>query len=395
MKIVQINSVYEYGSTGKIVSELHRALKNTGYDSFVFCSNYKDVDHNIFCIGSSLSKIIHSILSRFTGLQGYFSFIATYRLLRNMDEIIPDVVHLHNLHSNYINVNMVLDYLSEKQIPTIITLHDCWLFTGHCCHYTQDACDRWINGCGKCPSIHKWNKSWFFDTSSKIWKDRKDRFGNIKSLTVVGVSDWITNEAKKSIFKRNAKFKRIYNWIDLNIFMPQKKKEKNEVPLILSVAQGWSEKKGLYDILHVADELPEFRFVLIGDHPNIKVPDNVEFIGKISKTEQLVVWYQKADVYLHLSYQETFGKVIAEALACGTPAVVYNVTAMPELIGPGCGCTVKIGDWKAAKQEIVRILRNPELFDQARTFAEKEFDIKKLTKEWISLYLSVSNREEN
>lgn len=378
MKVVQINAVYEYSSTGRTTMELDLALKRLGHKSYVFCTNKADEENGIFCMGSSSSRAIHGFLSRLTGLQGYFSFHATRSMLKKLDEIKPDVVHLGNLHGNYIHVNMLLDYLIKNQIPTVITLHDCWLFTGHCCHYLEDNCNRWQYGCGKCPSRRKWNKSWFFDRSAKVYRDRKERFTKLKRLTVVGVSDWVTNECRKSFMKENAEFCRIYNWIDLDTFVP-KAHEENSRPMILSVSHEWSEVKGLSDIVNIAKENQDCDFVLVGGMPqNYDIPSNMKAVGMVNDVKELVKYYQKADIFLHLSYQETFGKVIAEALACGTPAIVYDVTAMPELIGPGCGMVVPKGDWKRAGNAIRELLSRKCDPQNVRNFSEENFDKEKL-----------------
>ena len=392
MKIVQINAVYEYSSTGRIVKELSNYISSEGHESYVFCTNTADPENNVFCVGTKLGRKIHGILSRITGLQGYFSTISTKKVLRQLSKISPDIVHLHNLHANYINVNLLLDYLVEKQIPVVITLHDCWFFTGHCCHYLEDGCDKWKVGCGNCPAKHKWNKSWFFDQSAKVYSDRLNRYEKLKSLAVVGVSDWITNESKQSMFKNKSEFCRIYNWIDLKQFSPQAHGV-NKRKRILSVSQSWSDIKGLSDIINIAQTIPEFDFVMVGEMPsNITLPDNVKAVGVINNIESLVAEYQKADLFLHLSYQETFGKVIAESLACGTPAVVYDVTAMPELIGDGCGSVVSLGDWKAASDAIQKVERYRR--DKCRKYAEENFDMNKLLQQWIELYNCIKSTSE-
>ncbi|RHG67621.1 glycosyltransferase [Mediterraneibacter gnavus] len=392
MKIVQINAVYEYSSTGRIVKELSNYISSKGHESYVFCTNTADSENNIFCVGTKLGRKIHGIFSRITGLQGYFSTISTKKVLKQLSRISPDIAHLHNLHANYINVNLLLDYLIEKQIPVVITLHDCWFFTGHCCHYLEDGCDRWKTGCGNCPAKHKWNKSWFFDQSGKVYSDRLKRYEKLKSLTVVGVSDWITNESKLSMFKNKSEFCRIYNWIDLNQFSP-KAHEVNKRKRILSVSQSWSDIKGLSDIINIAQVTPEFDFVMVGEMPsNIALPDNVKAVGVINNLESLVAEYQNADLFLHLSYQETFGKVIAESLACGTPAVVYDVTAMPELIGDGCGAVVSLGDWKAASDAIQKVEHYRR--DKCRKYAEENFDMNKLLQQWLDLYNCIKSTSE-
>ena len=254
----------------------------------------------------------------------------------------------------------------------------------------EDNCDRWQYGCGKCPAKHKWNKSWFFDRSAKVYRDRKERFTKLKSLTVVGVSDWITNECRKSFMKENARFYRIYNWIDLSMFVPMQH-EKNERPMILSVSQGWSDVKGLSDIINIARENDACDFVMVGDMPEkIDLPANIKAVGIVNEVKKLVNYYQKADVFLHLSYQETFGKVIVEAMACGTPAVVYNVTAMPELVGPGCGIVVPKGDWKAAGNAMRELLANEYEPMNARLFIKEKFNKDKSLVEKINIITDTS-----
>jgi len=395
IKVVQINAVYEYSSTGRITMDLDLALKREGHLSYVFCTNVHRPEDDIYCMGSAFSRKIHAFLSRLTGLQGYYSKNATRKMLRKLDEIQPNVVHLGNLHGNYIHVNMLLDYLVKQQIPTIITLHDCWLFTGHCCHYLEDHCDRWQYGCGKCPAKHKWNKSWFFDRSAKVYADRKARFEKLNALTVVGVSDWVTNECRRSFMKKNARIKRIYNWIDLNTFSP-KARQLNERPRVLSVSQGWSRIKGLHDIIQIAKEHPDYDFVLVGENAEeVEIPANMTQLGMINDVTRLAEQYRMADVLLHLSYQEAFGKVVAEALACGTPAIVYDVTALPELIGPNCGEVVALGDWKAAGTALEKLISNAafnasENMNPCREYAISCFNKEALIKEWIELYKEMS-----
>lgn len=393
MRVVQINAVYEYSSTGRTTKEIHLELKRRGYQSYVFCTNYEDPFCNVYSMGTKISRGFHGLMSRLTGLQGYYSLGATIKLLRKLDEIKPDVICLRNLHGNYIHVNMLLDYLNKYQIPTVVVLHDCWLFTGHCCHFLEDNCYKWQENCGKCPAKHKWNKSWIFDWSKRVLNDRRKRFTKLNNLTVIGVSDWITDQCKKSFMKTNAQFTRIYNWVDLDTFFPIEKKI-NRRPRILSVAQVWSKVKGLSDIISVARENPFFDFVMVGKLPDdIELPANIVALGILNDIYKLREQYQNADVLLHLSYQETFGKVIAEALACGTPAIVYDITAMPELIGDGCGKVVHKGDWKSASKALGEVLQTPNNPMNISGFVERNFSKKFLIEQTIDVFLQMDLKE--
>ena len=251
MKILQINAVNKIASTGRMCYEISTFLEKRGDECVTAYSKGPSVNaEKEFIIGNQWDTKLHGLLSRVSGKQGYFSFIATKRLLAYMDAFSPDIVLLGNLHGNYINIPMLLKFLAEKNIATVVVLHDCWFYTGKCCHYTVDNCYKWQQSCGDCPSLKKYNKSWFFDKTHDILEDKKILFGAIPRLAVIGVSDWITNEAKKAPVFQNAKeIVRIYNWIDLESFQPCKDSGLRErlhlenKKIILCVASGWNKEK--------------------------------------------------------------------------------------------------------------------------------------------------------
>lgn len=346
MKIVQINAVYEYSSTGRTTKEMHLSFLERGFQSFVFCTNHQDKENFIFKIGGKVDYNLHALFSRIIGLQGYFSYIPTIKLLKQLGEIHPDVVILRNLHANYIHLPLLLKYLAKYDIPTVVVLHDCWLFTGHCCHYTEDGCYKWQIECNNCAILHKYNKSLFFDFSRKIFRDKQVLFGQIKRLAVIGVSNWVINEAKSSLLGQAKLLQRIYNWVDLEIFKPYHTDEfrktlgVNEQFVVLGVAQSWSEQKGLSLFISIAQEFKDIKVILIGAiSVQQELPDNLISVGIVNDVRHLVQYYSMADVFINPSIQETFGKVSAEALACGTPVIANDATASPELVGD-CGYVV-------------------------------------------------------
>lgn len=344
MKVLQINAVSGISSTGRTCSELSDYLNNNGHEGYIAYSAGIPY-HKGYKIGSSFDAKMHGLYSRVFGTQAYFSKNATRKLLTYISDLKPDVVHLRNLHSNYINIKLLLNYLAENDIPTIITLHDCWFYTGKCTHYTVDNCYKWQANCGGCPRLKKDNPSWFFDYTRSMLLDKKEWLTAIPRLAVIGVSDWITNEARKSFLSSAKIVTRIYNWIDLDIFKPAKYetiREKLKIKdsfVILGVASGWSNSKGLDKFIMLAEILPnDIKIVLVGKiNKNVQIPKNIIQINETHNVKELVEYYSMADVYLHLSQEETFGKTIAEALSCGTPAIVFNTTACKEIIGEGCG----------------------------------------------------------
>ncbi|MBQ3226299.1 MAG: glycosyltransferase, partial [Clostridia bacterium] len=263
MKVVQINAVYGVASTGRIVKGIHDLAAQEGIEAYAAYSQGRAEGENVFHFGSKREQKLHALLSRITGLQGYFSKRGTRELLKKLDEIKPDVVHLHNLHSNNINLKMLLTYLAEKDIATVLTLHDCWFFTGKCCYFTMANCDNYQKACGNCPNLKTDNKSLFFDRSSKMLLDKKKWFGKIPRLWVVGVSDWVTNLAKQSVvFPKNTRFQTIYNGIDTERFVPTESTIKQELGLenkfvALGLAMEISKRKGYDDFVALSNILPE------------------------------------------------------------------------------------------------------------------------------------------
>lgn len=399
MKILHINSVSKTGSTGRICEEISSYLNDHKHEGHIAYS-VGDSFEKGYKIGTSLDSKIHSLFSRITGKQAYFSKYSTKKLLNYIEDLNPDVIHLHNLHANYINLPILLEFLSLKDIPTVITLHDCWFFTGKCTHYTQDNCYKWKTNCGKCPRLKKDNPSWFFDQTSNLHKDKKMLFNNIPRLAVIGVSDWIVNEAQQSFLSSANHMTRIYNWIDCDIFKPNDSKmlrEKYSLTdafLILGVASNWSENKGLDKFIRLANVLPkETKIVIVGNIPvDIVLPENIIHIQEIHQTQDLVDWYSAADLFMNLSLEETFGKVTGEALACGTPAIVPNSTANPELIGEGCGYVVEDLSINTLLKTLSIVQKDGKNYysKQCRDFAEKYFDKKERIEDHIEVYLRVS-----
>lgn len=365
MKVIHVNAVIGTGSTGRIVSELASGLSERGVTAQVAFS-LGDGRPGDYRIGNVLEHKAHALASRVSGRQAYFSTRGTRGLLAYLREQEPDVVHLHNLHANYVNLPMLLQYLSMRDIPTVLTLHDCWFFTGKCCHYTLDQCSRWTSGCGSCPRLKKDNPSWFFDRTAEAWRDKKTLLGQIPRLGVIGVSDWITAEAERSMLMKASLLERIYNWVDTDVFKPGGDSDglgishRDPQFTILGVASRWDGSKGIDDFLRLGELIDQGilnshtstrtvrdvpRIVLVGElGQRVSLPQSVTLLGPVESQSELASIYSSASVLLQLSCEETFGKVTAESLACGTPAIVYDSTANAELIGSGCGYAVAAGD---------------------------------------------------
>lgn len=399
MKVLQINAVYKNLSTGRICSELHDFLKNNDSECVTVYGNKRGNYDDTLFLGNIIVQKGHALKTRLFGKIGYYSTKQTKRLLSFIEEYKPDIVQLHNLHSNFVNIPALLDYLGKKDIPTAITLHDCFFYTGGCMHYTVNNCFKWQTKCVDC----KFNGlSWFFDKTEKMFSDKKRLFNNIPRLAVIGVSEWITNEAKKSPVLGGAKIiKTVYNGIDLGVFKKMNSDFKKNhgienCKVILGVASGWSDKKGLNVFLELSKRLAENeRIVLVGNMPKRVLSKNIIHISATDNVEELVGIYNSADVFLQASKEETFGKVVAEALACGVPIVTNNMTANPELVDEKTGIILNNDDFDVCNiySAIKEVIKNGKDFYDCRKRAEQMFDIRLTYDKYFKIYKDLINKK--
>ena len=341
MKVLAINAVYGISSTGRGCLELHDYLVREGHSFLTVYGNDKGKYEDAKFVGNLFTRKFSALLSRITGKTGYSCLLNTKKIIKTIEGYKPDVVHIHNIHANFVNIHKLLEYLAKKDIPTVVTLHDCFFYTGGCTHYTTNGCFKWKIKCEKCK--FKTN-AWFFDRTAKMFGDKRRLFNDIKNLAVVGVSDWITKEAKQSPIFKNAKIiERIYNGIDLSVFRPRATdfKEKyglNGKKVVLGVASGWSEKKGLKVFCNLAEKVDDsYAVVLVGNVKGSNLSNKIIHIPSTDNVEELVDIYNGADVLLQSSKEETFGNVVAEALASGIPVITNDSTANPELVDEKCG----------------------------------------------------------
>lgn len=395
MKILQINAVYNLSSTGKLNADFQNYVNSHTEHTCKTAFSYGGTVEDGYIIGSDFDRRIHGFLSRLTGKQAWYSKQTTKNLINYIDEYSPDIIQLGNLHGNYINFPMLVDYIAKKDIATVFTLHDCWAFTGRCTHYTIDKCYKWKTGCFECPRLSKDNNSWFIDKSKELWQEKRLLWGKIPRLAMVGVSQWILDEAKKSPLMENVKiFKRIYNSLDSNTFKPVTSNIREQYGLtdkkiILGVSPGWIECKGIFEIIELCKVLPDdYQIVLVGKMSSSIPKGNIIHIPATEDVNELAKWYSAADVFITMSMEETFGKVSAEALLCGTPVVCLNSTASPELIGDGCGYVCKSNTVEEFKDLVIKVVENGKDYysDSCIKFARENFNTEKNLQEYLNLY---------
>jgi putative colanic acid biosynthesis glycosyltransferase len=353
IKVLQINVVANFGSTGRIAEEIGLRSQEQGWESYIAFGRKESLSKsNLIKIGCNKDVYYHVLKTRLFDRHGFGSKKATEILVERIEILKPDILHLHNLHGYYINIRVLFDYLSKVDIPVVWTLHDCWAFTGHCTYFDSVGCNKWETGCHNCPQRLSYPNSWGFDASKKNYKQKQELFNSLSNLTIVPVSEWLAELVSRS-FLRYYPIKVIRNGVDLKQFTPKNPNDiRNRLNLqdklvILGVANGWTKRKGLSDFIELSERLEcNSKIVLIGlNKKQIKeLPQNIIGVERTESVGELAEFYSLADIFINPSVEESFGLVTIEAMACGTPVVVYNATASPELVSPETGFIVSKGD---------------------------------------------------
>ena len=400
MKVLFINTVCGRSSTGGIVRDIADLLQEKGDESLCLYGRYHAPAHlNAQRIDTQLEVYAHVIKTRLFDRQGFGSARATRRAIKAIEQYQPDIIHLHNLHGNYLNIRL-FSYLKESNFPVVWTLHDCWPFTGHCTHYIYDRCEKWKDGtCGRCQRRTEYPASYLQDRSRKNFQDKKAIFTGCKNLTITTVSDWLADQVRQSFLKEYP-VRRVYNGVSLEQFAPVESGMRRSLGIeegqvmILCVTDGWSNRKGLDHVVAAAEAIREkglpYRIVMVGVQKKLhkRPPEEIIALSRTDSRQQLVELYSCADVMWNPSSVETFGLVNIEALACGTPVITMNTTACPETVDSTCGRVIDAGadvveSLLRAVQELA--CQGSSLSDACRNRAES-FSKEKSYANYLELY---------
>ena len=404
MKIAQINMVVG-GSTGNIMRQIATCARSHGHEAITYSSpsfsrshpetfpQYEG--HRYF--GTPFNHAIHYVLGRLTGRNGCFSYFTTKKLVKELKEFSPDILHLHNLHNWCIHLPTLFRYIKENDIRVIWTLHDCWTFTGQCPHFDMIQCEKWKTGCHDCPQTNAYPES-MVDATRRGYAFKKKWFCGVKNMTLVTPSHWLAELTKQS-FMGQYPVTVIQNGIDLNIFQPTQSyfRETHGIRpdqfLLLGVAFDWGHRKGLDVFIELAKRLDDrFRLVLVGTNETVdtKLPDNIVSIHRTESQKELAEIYTAADIFINPTREDTLPTVNMEALACGTPVVTFRTGGSPEIINEKCGSIVAKNDIDALEREILRICAQRPYTKEACAERANHFDMCARFEEYVNLYHTVS-----
>jgi putative colanic acid biosynthesis glycosyltransferase len=397
-KLFQINSVVNSGSTGRIAEEIGQLAIKNGWRSYIaYGRDDRPSESQLIKIGNDWGIKWHGLQTRLFDKHGLASKKATNELVEKINEIKPNIIHLHNLHGYYLNIEILFHYLASAGIPVVWTLHDCWTMTGHCAHFSFIGCEKWKTQCEHCPQKKGYPASYLMDRSFKNYQLKKDLFTSVPQMTLVPVSNWLANIIKDSFLKIYP-IKIIYNGVDTKVFSPcsiteirQKYKIPENTFIMLGVASVWSERKGLKDFIQLSESLKNNEMIVLVGLTNKQMknlPSNILGISRTENVHQLAELYSLADVFVNPTWEDNFPTTNIEALGCGTPVITYRTGGSPEAITPETGFVVEQGDMIGIRNAIDIIKKRGKTFysKACRNRAVNYFDKRDRYLEYFKVY---------
>ncbi len=393
MKIVQINAVCGNGSTGKICVDISKLLTEKGIENYIFYSQGEsDYPLGIKYTNEKYLKL-QALKSRVFGNFGFNSGKATKNLIKELERIKPDIVHMHNIHSQNIHLEILFDYFRKSGIKVYWSFHDCWALTAYCTHFAMIDCDKWKTGCYNCPQRKSY--SWFFDKSKQLYERKKAIFEGV-NITIVTPTEWLTDIVKDS-FLKDYDCQILRYGLDTELFKPtegnfREKYNLQDKKIVLGIAFGWGVKKGLDVFIELSKRLPkDYQIILVGtsDEVDKQLPENIISIHRTSNQRELAEIYTASDVFVNCTRQETFGLVNIEALACGTPVITFKAGGSPEAVDESCGSVVEINDVEGMKKEILCVCEEkPYSAEACRARVVSNFEKNTNYQKYLEVYLN-------
>lgn len=404
MKVMQINCVYKSGSTGKIVYDIHTALKESGIESVVCYGRGKKMcESGVYKTCGEVEGKLNNFISRITGIAYSGCFFATNRLLARIKKEKPDVVHLHCINGFFVNIYRLVSYLKKHKIPTVITHHAEFLYTANCSYAFE--CEKWKDGCGKCPSARKAVNSYFFDFTRANFKRMKRAFEGFDMLVSAAVSPWVQKRAGMSPIFADKRNVTVLNGIDCNVFKPQGYREKLRAELeilpdkkvIIHVTADFDDaRKGGKYVRELAQKLKDSAvIVVVGNRREPEnLPENIIALGRVENQRKLAEYYSMADLCLIASSRETFSMPVAESLCCGTPVTGFKAGGPEAITIPEFSEFVEHGDVNGLCAAVCRMLKQKFDREVILEIAAEKYSKKAMVDGYIRLYNEVFEKRE-
>jgi glycosyltransferase involved in cell wall biosynthesis len=348
-KLVHINYSDVFGGSAKLAQSVINSQSEI--ESSYLCARPVRTDSKLlgWGIGGKAGiglKVLHKVACMRNSWFGDTAGILDGLYLRQIANEKPDVIHIHNIHGSWFSLRLLPKLLAIA--PVVWTIHDEWAYTGHC--VATFGCEKWRQGCGDCPSLQTMI-ALKRDTTAKNWERRNDIYHQIAddNIAMVAVSHWLGERIRQSGIWPG-RIEVIPNGVDTKAFYPIDREVARRqlgiaenAKVLLYIAQGGIAnpfKNGLlfYNMLNHLPGNKKFQAVVlggpVGEYANgSKIP--IISPGYISDERVLRMYYSAADLLVYPTRADTFGLVVSEAMACGTPVLATRVGGVTEQIIEG------------------------------------------------------------
>lgn len=398
MKVLMINSVCGIRSTGRICTDLAELLEEAGHECKIAYGRENVPDRYkkyALRIGGTESVYAHALKARLFDKAGFGSKKATQRLIKQIKDYAPDIIHLHNLHGYYLHIGVLFKFLKKYNKPVLWSFYDCWSFTGHCAHFDFNGCEQWKTGCEKCRFKQEYPAS-LLSKAAKNYQKKKELFFGVPKLKIIVPSLWMQRMVENSYMKEYP-IHVLPNGIDTSLFLREQNdfKAKNSLQdkfIVLGVSSFWTKMKGLDVFNRLAEDLDKekFQIVLVGKAEDDVLSKQILHIPATNNIQELCALYSMADVFVNPTLQETQGLTTVESFACGTPAIVFNSGGAAECVDNTSGIVVERGDYETLKENVMRMQRGEVNFEVEDCIcAAQKYEAKELYRRFIQLYEEV------
>ena len=402
MKILQVNCVYQKGSTGKIVADIHFELLKQGIQSVVCYGRGKQIKQpSIYKTCSEWYSKFNHLFTRFSGIMYGGLFFSTQKLISIIEQEQPDIVHLHCINGYFLNIYRIVSYLKKHKVNTVLTLHAEFMYTANC--GISYECEKWKTGCGNCSNFKRYTESYFIDGTHRSWTLMKKAFDGFDNLVVTSVSPWLESRAKQSPILGHAQHTTVFNGLDTSIFKCYNNlntREKYGIDQYQSLvfhatasfATDILSLKGGRFVCELAKRCPNVLFVVAGPYASgLDIPVNVKLLGKVSDQVELAKLYSMADVTLITSRRETFSMVTAESLCCGTPVVGFKAGGPESIAIQDFSFFVDYADVDSLQRALNKFMKSQWNREQLSKKAQSFYSREVMTHNFIQVYNQILN----
>ena len=354
---------------------LLNAIRKMGIDARMYV-HHSQVDRPdvVYHPNSRSGLFLNDTLSRVEKGFSFHGILPTHSgdIVKNSFYKEADIVHLQLIHASQFLSLLSLPSMG-RQKKLVLTLHDPWMLTGHCVHPME--CERWKIGCGACPDLERpfpIKK----DTTAITWKI-KQMVMQRTNIHLVVASRWMECMVAESPILAHLPRSVIPFGLDTQDFKPLDKKTCKRA---LGIPEGhfavafravpFSPFKGVEYIeealLNISSNRPIclIAFDSVGLVPNLAKKFKIIELGWMNESAKIAQALNAADVFLMPSIAEAFGMMAVESIACGTPVIVFEGTALPSVIqAPRGGIAVPSKDWKAIKEALEVLIKDTELYE--------------------------------